>query len=136
VEPEDRRHVYFRYALRFAPETAGLSVGREALGSATEQVRRALAAEGVALGRAEFLLPGMTLFRERRGYGKGCPWTCCYGQPIEYHPEDYPAAQAAVQTVIPLRGLTPPNDETLMARYVQAFEKVFGQIKRVLAWDG
>ena len=40
---------------------------------------------------------------------------------------------SAVDRVIPLMGLTPPNDETLMAAYVRAFEKVFSQLERVVA---
>jgi dTDP-4-amino-4,6-dideoxygalactose transaminase len=130
VEPPEREHVFFRYVVRFAPEELGLD---PALGEATEKVRRALHAEGVALGRAEFVIPGMTLFREKRGYGKGCPWTCQYNQPIEYRAEDYPNAVRAIDSLIPLMGLTPPNGEELMAGYVRAFEKVFAQIERVMA---
>jgi hypothetical protein len=37
-----------------------------------------------------------------------------------------------INTIIPIMGLTPPNDETVMAGYVRAFEKVFGQLERVL----
>ena len=128
--PSDRTHVYFRYVAEFVPEEVGLDV---APGPASEKVREALRAEGVGLGRAEFLLPRMTLFQEQEGYGRGCPWTCCYGEPIEYRPEDYPHAANAVDRVIPLMGLTPPNDVTLMAGYVRAFEKVFSQLERVVA---
>jgi perosamine synthetase len=128
--PSDRTHVYFRYVAEFVPEEVGLDVEP---GPASEKVREALRAEGVGLGRAEFLLPRMTLFQEQEGYGRGCPWTCCYGEPIEYRPEDYPHASSAVDRVIPLMGLTPPNDETLMAAYVRAFEKVFSQLERVVA---
>ena len=70
---------------------------------------------------------------ERRGYGKGCPWTCQYRQPIVYRADDYPQAVAAIDSLIPLAGLTPPNDETTMAGYVRAFEKVFAQLPRLLA---
>jgi perosamine synthetase len=130
VEPPERRHVFFRYTPQFVPEELGLDLP---LGPATEKIRRALQAEGVPLGRAEFVIPGMTLFTERRGYGKGCPWTCQYGQPIAYRAEDYPQAVHAIDSIIPIRGLTPPNDEAVMAGYVRAFEKVFGQLERVLA---
>ncbi len=131
--PSDRTHVYFRYVAEFAPEEAGLDVEP---GPASERVREALRAEGVGLGRAEFLLPRMTLFQEQEGYGRGCPWECCYDGSIEYRPEDYPHASNAVDRVIPLMGLTPPNDETLMAAYVRAFEKVFGRLERVVTTDG
>jgi hypothetical protein len=114
---------------RFVPEELGLDVPLE---EATGKIRQALQKEGVALGRAEFVLPGMTLFRVKRGYGKGCPWTCQYGQPIEYRAEDYPHAVRAVQTLIPVMGLTPPNGGAVMAGYVRALEKVFGQLEQVV----
>jgi dTDP-4-amino-4,6-dideoxygalactose transaminase len=132
-EPTDRIHVYFRWVARFSPEDVRMDVP---VGPATEKIRRALVAEGVALGRAEFVIPGMTLFREKRGYGKGCPWTCQYRQPITYRAEDYPNAVRAIDSIIPLRGLTPPNDEGVMDRYVRAFEKVFGQLDQVLSRGG
>lgn len=130
IESAESTHVFFRYVPRFAPDAIGLDVP---LGPSTEKIRKALQAEGVALGRAEFVIPGMTLFREKRGYGKGCPWTCHYNQPIEYRAEDYPNAVHAIDSIIPIRGLTPPNDERVMASYVRAFEKVFSQLDRVLA---
>src|SRR2546429_6128296 len=107
LEPPDRTHVFFRYVLQFVPEELELDVP---LGPSTEQIRRALQAEGVAIGRAEFIIPGMTLFREKRGYGKGCPWTGQYGQPIDYHAEEYPQAVHAIDSIIPIMGLTPPHD--------------------------
>ncbi|MGH2459710.1 MAG: DegT/DnrJ/EryC1/StrS family aminotransferase [Chloroflexota bacterium] len=132
TEETNDRHVYFRYVPRFVPEELGLDVP---LGEATEKIRRALVAEGVPLGRAEFVIPGMTLFREKRGYGKGCPWTCQYHQPIEYRAEDYPNAVQAMDSLIPLRCLTPPNGPTAIGRYAHAFKKVFGQLEHVLRED-
>ncbi len=129
-EPKGRQHVYFRYVPRLVPEELGIS---GPVGDATEKVRKALQAEGLPLGRAEFVIPGMTLFQEKRGYGKGCPWTCLYNEPITYRAADYPHAVDAIDTIIPIRGLTPPNDGATMALYVRAFEKVFGQLDRVLA---
>jgi hypothetical protein len=115
---------------RFVPEELGLEVP---LPEATEKIRQALKAEGVPPGRAEFVIPGMTLFREKRGYGKGCPWTCLYNEPITYRAEAYPNAVEAIDTLIPLLGLTPPNDETLMAAYGRAFAKVLGRLPHLLA---
>jgi perosamine synthetase len=133
IEPAGRKHVYFRYVARFAPEQLGLRLKGAELAAATEKIRQALVAEGVPPGRAEFVIPGMTLFQEKRGYGKGCPWTCHYNQPLEYRTADYPNAVDAINTIIPILGLTPPNDEAVMAAFVGAFAKVFAQIPRVLA---
>mgnify|MGYP001397730283 CR=1 FL=1 len=130
VEPPGRKHVFFRYVAQFRPEELGIAAP---LAPASERIRQALRAEGVAIGRAEFVLPGMTLFQEKRGYGKGCPWTCHYRQPIEYRAEDYPRAVSAIDSIIPITGLTPPNDAAVIAGYVKAFEKVFGQLDRLLA---
>jgi dTDP-4-amino-4,6-dideoxygalactose transaminase len=114
AEPPERRHVYYRYTIRLD-------------GSAAEaaSIRRALIAEGVPLARSDLVLPGMTLFQRRNGYGKGCPWTCGHAGPVHsYETDAYPCAQAARdRTVAPL-GLTPPNDERLMERYATAFRKV------------
>lgn len=129
TEPEHCFHVFFRYVPRFVPSDLGLDVP---LGPTTEKIRQALEAEGVVFGRVEFVIPGMTLFREKRGYGKGCPWTCQYHQPIEYRAEDYPHAVSAIESILPLAGLTPPNGSSVVDGYARAFAKVLGQVDRLL----
>ena len=106
-EPGDRTHVFFRYCLEMAPDKLGLDMPVEQY---TAKVRAALAAEGVELGRGEFVIPAMTLFHEKQGYGKGCPWTCGhYRGSVQYDPLEYPVALDAIKRVFALIGLTPPN---------------------------
>jgi dTDP-4-amino-4,6-dideoxygalactose transaminase len=119
-EPDDRKHVFYRYPVSFTPERAGVDLP---IGEFTRRCRAALEAEGVALGRGEFLIPGMTLFRERQGYGNGCPWTC-HGSEVTYQSSDYPVASAAIDRMVCLSGITPPNGRQLMEQYVEAVYKV------------
>jgi len=128
--PEGYKHVFYRYNLHFLPEELGLDVPVEEY---VGKVRAALAAEGVALGRAEFLVPAMTLFQERRGYGKGCPWDCAhYRGAVTYNPGDYPVAQDTYRRVAGPVGLTPPNGRGLMDAYLESFHKVFANLDEIL----
>ena len=117
-EPTGRRHVYYRYPIR-------LDVPAEQVPA----IRRALAAEGVPLGHQDFVLPGMTLFRQRRGYGRDCPWSCGHADPARtYDAAAYPAARDARDRTVQPLGLTPPNDARLMAHYGEAFAKVMTEV--------
>ncbi len=128
--PEERTHVYFRYSLKFTPEKAGIDVPVPVF---WQKVRDALAAEGVSVGRSEFVIPTMTLFQQKEGYGKGCPWTCGHYQGnVEYRAEDYPVSLDTIQRVLALVGLKPPNGRQLVDSYIEAVEKVFGNLDAVL----
>ena len=131
VEPDGYRHAYYGYNLHFVPEELGIDMK---IGDFMKRIRSALNAEGMELGCYEFLIPGMTLFRQREGYGKGCPWTCGhYGGNVEYRASDYPIAQATVERILALAGFTPPNGTDLMDCYVEAIHKVFDNLDVVLA---
>ena len=130
LEPPERKHAFWRYSMLFTPERAGVDVPVETF---VEKVRAALSAEGVRVGRSEFVIPAMTLFQEQRGYGKGCPWSCeHYDGTVEYNAEDYPVALDTIQRLVSVIGLKPPNGVELMDSYIAAFRKVFGQIDEVL----
>jgi len=130
VEPPDRKHVFWVYKVLFYPEELGLRVPPREF---RDKVEVALRAEGVELGRAEFLIPDMTLFQQKEGYGHGCPWSChLYGKGIEYRTEDYPGAIDAIARNTGISGTKPPNGRELMERYVEAFHKVFDNIGEVL----
>jgi perosamine synthetase len=131
VEPEGYVNVYYGYNLHFLPEQLGIDVPIDVF---LKRVRAAFDAEGMALGRYEFLIPGMTLFQQKAGYGKGCPWTCGhYGGHVEYRASDYPVAQATIERIVCPVGFTPPNGKELMARYIEAVHKVFDNLDAVLA---
>jgi perosamine synthetase len=129
--PENRKHVYYRYSLHFTPDRLGLTIPLEAY---VRKVRSALAAEGVGLARWEFVIPAMTLFQQKQGYGKGCPWTCGhYHGEVIYNPEDYPVTLDTVNRILAPIGLTPPNSRPLMDAYIEAFHKVYDNLEEVLA---
>ncbi len=132
-EPNDHKHTFFRYVIQFTPERLGLEMPVKTY---AEKVKAALKAEGVSLGRAEFVIPAMTLFQEMEGYGKGCPWTCghCAGN-IAYQAEDYPVAMDAIERVVALIGMKPPNGKELLDRYLEAIHKVYDSLDEVLEID-
>ncbi len=75
----------------------------------------------------------MTLFYQKEGYGKGCPWTCQhYGRNIVYRREDYPVAADIIDRGTGIFGLRSPNGFPLMDCYAEAFHKVFGHLEEVL----
>ena len=132
--PADRTHVYYKYRLRFDPETLGLQIP-------TVQFRNsllnALQAEGVqaTLWHTD-PLPAFSVFQTLSGYGKGCPWSCpFYGKEIHYRKEDYPEAVRALDTSLIVN--TEPyhiavQDLEVQAAYVEAFRKIFDNLDELL----
>lgn len=130
--PEDRDHVYHLFRFRIDPATAGYDVGAGRLRKALQEV---MAAEGVPLIEYQNRpLPGQTLFRERRGYGAGCPWHC-QGNETVYDPEDYPATLEVIRTSL-LVGkrlcMASFMEERHVELYADAFRKVWGHLDEVV----
>ena len=131
--PANCKHVYYRYSLHFTPERLGLEIQLE---DYVRKVRTALDAEGVSLARYEFVIPAMTLFQQRQGYGKGCPWSCNHYQgDVVYNPEDYPVTLDVVKRIMAPIGFSPPNGHALMDQYIEAINKVYDHLEEVLAVD-
>ena len=131
IEPPERKHVFWVYKILFYPEELGLNMSPRLF---RDKVEAALRAEGVQTGRAEFLIPDMTLFDQKEGYGHGCPWTChLYGKDVRYRAEDYPGAMEVLDRNTGVTGTKPPNGRELMERYVEAFHKIFDNIEEVLS---
>jgi len=128
--PPDRKHVYWLYPIRFKPTDLGLNVHPRKFRAAME---KALNAEGVPIGQWQRMpVPAQTLFGFKEGYGKGCPWSCQYARKaIEYRAEDYPETLKMLDEVTFLRGFMPPNGLELMDYYIEAFEKVFGNLNSI-----
>ncbi|MFQ6097820.1 MAG: hypothetical protein ACE5O2_08840, partial [Armatimonadota bacterium] len=96
-------------------------------------MQKALAAEGVGMGQWQTRpVPGQSVFQEKRGYGKGCPWTCRFARDVEYRAQDYPETVKFIESHSYLTGVYPPNDMDLMRLYVEGFRKVADNIERVL----
>ncbi|HOM80322.1 MAG TPA: DegT/DnrJ/EryC1/StrS family aminotransferase [Armatimonadota bacterium] len=128
--PDYADPVYFSYVVEFRPQELGLDVPVKEFKNA---VIKALRAEGVGLGQWQTMpVPGQSVFQEKKGYGKGCPWTCQFGRDVEYRAEDYPRTIEFIESHSYLSGVYPPNTMELMERYVRGFRKVIDNIDRVM----
>ena len=127
--PEDRTHTYYIYSVQVDPEKLNLDVEAGKLRNA---VLQALQAENVDAALWQKVpLPAQTVLQRKIGYGNGSPWRE-HGSDVTYDLNDYPNAFAILDNSFCVRRLIPPNGSELMDRYVEAFEKVFGQIDRVM----
>lgn len=122
--------VYFSYVVEFRPEELGLDVP---VAQFRKAVERALWAEGIGMGQWQTMpVPAQSVFQQKKGYGKGCPWTCRFGRDVEYRGEDYPRTVEFLASHSYVSGVHPPNDPPLMELYVKGFRKVTDNIKRVM----
>jgi hypothetical protein len=81
-------------------------------------------AEGVDTGLWQsFILPAMTVFQARNGYGRGCPWECSHARRVDYSTDRYPVAQRHCDThtgmTTPLRSPNRPEVAELMAEGIR-----------------
>lgn len=122
-------HVWHILRFRFDPAAFGLDtvgpdgVRPEALRST---LRRLLRAEGVPMSQYQLMpLPDQKVFVDRIGFGAGYPWSVT-GAPATVAGEGYPVARAVIadSLTIQKRHLNPGSGE-LLARYADAFEKVW-----------
>ena len=120
--------VWWDYKVRFVPEELNLDIDAHKFAIKVTDV---LKAEGVFLTRWEFVLPAMTLFQEKRGYGKGYPWSFPGTRKVSYDLSQYPEAMAAINTIMGIFCIKPPNGLELMKYYVEAFHKVFNNLKEL-----
>jgi perosamine synthetase len=132
--PADRTHVYHHFRFRVDPQAAGVDLP---VGVFRKAVQDAMAAEGVPLIEYQNRpVPGQLLFAERRGYGKGCPWSCGHAsRDVVYDMNEYP------QTLDVIRGSLLVGHRLCMASfmeernvdlYLAAFEKVFSRLDELI----
>ncbi len=136
--PEDRTHTYYVYRVRLNPEELGINMPIDKFRYA---VQWALDAEGVTTSEWQNApVPAQTLFQEKQGYGKGCPWNCSFSRgksKIVYDIYDYPETLKMLKSSFVLGSIMegnvrPPNTMELMKHYVEAFQKVFQSLEKVL----
>ncbi len=125
--PADRTHIFHKYRIRVNPKAMGLDLPPQKL---RDLFIKALSAEGVEVALWQTRpLPGQELFREKVGYGKGCPWTCHQnGNGIEYRAEDYPQTVKLLNDSFLIGSESYPifnQPLALMKQYALAFEKVY-----------
>jgi perosamine synthetase len=136
VVPEGRTHVYHHFRFRLDPAAAGLDLP---VGRLRKAVQDLMAAEGVPLIEYQNRpVAGQLLFQERRGYGKGCPWSCGHAsRDIRYDIDDYP------QTLEVIRGSLLIGNRLCMASflerrnldlYLAAFHKVFAHRDELVSY--
>jgi perosamine synthetase len=127
--PDECEHVYYNYVVGVDPAALGLDIPARTL---REKVQQAVAAEGVSCGQWQRRsVPAQDVFQKRIGYGRGCPWRCWDSQ-VTYNPEDYPVADAFLDSHFYVFDVNPPNNLELMGMYVEAFRKVMGDLDQVL----
>ncbi|MEW6752111.1 MAG: DegT/DnrJ/EryC1/StrS family aminotransferase [Candidatus Latescibacterota bacterium] len=119
----------YAYVLRVEPQYARQrGVGLRPL---TEGIVAALAAEGVRLSLANWLLPAHAVFQAKNAFGRGAPWT--HARPeISYDLAQYPVAQACVDTCLwNVNNHRPPNGPAQIRALGEAVRKVFEQLDEV-----
>jgi dTDP-4-amino-4,6-dideoxygalactose transaminase len=119
--PPGHEHNWYNYVLRFDVEALGHGHDAAAF---RDQIIQALRAEGVPNGVWQrFILPAMTVFQAKNGYGKGCPWECPHAAPVDYALHQYPVAQKHCDThtciSMALRSPNGPDVARLLARGVR-----------------
>jgi len=75
------------------------------------------------------------VFQERIGYGYGCPWTCPYGKgsAVLYNEEDYVETRKLCDDSFVIHSaIYPPNGFELLDKYVEAFQKLWGNLDEVM----
>jgi len=131
--PSYMKSVYWAYVVRFKPTDLDIKIPPRKFRQALEQ---ALNAEGVPVGQWQTMpVPAQSIFQIGHGYGKGCPWTCPFGDrpgKYVYRSEDYPETLKLIEDSTRIQGMWPPNDLELMDLYIDAFRKVFDNLDPVL----
>jgi perosamine synthetase len=131
VVPEDRTGNFHMYRFRIDPARMGLDVP---VGPFRLALQQALLAEGVAAREWQNTpLPGQRVFRERIGYGRGCPWACRASRQPSYRIEDYPRTLETIEgSLVFAREIRSPADPPVYEAYVRAFHKVFDNVDRLV----
>ena len=130
TEPDGYGHNWYNYTVRFDMDALGHADDAAAF---RDKLLKALRAEGVDTSVWQrFILPAMTVFQAKNGYGKGCPWTCPHAAPVDYSPDQFPVAQKHSDwhtgMTVPLRAPNGPDVAELVAA---AFRKVMTNIDQV-----
>ena len=128
---EERPTNGYAYVLRVAPEYA--RARGAPLRKVTEGIVAALAAEGIRVSIANWLLPAHAVFQAKNAYGKGYPWSAEHTRPdISYDLSQYPVAQDCIDTCLwNISNHRPPNGPEQVDAFAAAVRKVFGGLDEV-----
>jgi dTDP-4-amino-4,6-dideoxygalactose transaminase len=130
TEPEGAEHNWYNYTIRFDMEALGHLSDASAF---RYKIVKAMQAEGVQTGIWQaFILPAMTVFQAKNGYGKGCPWNCPHAQPVDYSLSQFPVAQRHCDThtgmTMPLRAPNGSDAVIVTARGIRKVMENLGQL--------
>lgn len=132
--PPECKHVYFMYNVRFDPAAAGVECEPRRFRIAVE---KALYREGMLVGQWQTMpVPAQDLFQSKLGYGGShYPWALNEAKGIryDYSVDDYPVAKQLCDTYTIVHGIHAPNGPDLMAKFVDAFHKVFDHLDQAIA---
>jgi len=131
--PAGSTSCFHKYRVRLDAKAVGVEAPPKLVRDA---VVAALKAEGVdAVLWQTQPVPAQGLFREKIGYGKGCPWD--HAAPVSYELSQYPETIRLLDSSLVLFSHTypiAPQPRELCQAYADAFEAVWGQLDRVLQW--
>ena len=121
---------HYNYIIRFDMEKLGHAHDASAF---RYKIIDALKAEGVAtMVWQSFILPAMTVFQAKDGFGKGHPWSSPHAQPVDYSLSQYPVAQKHCDRhtgmTMPLRA---PNGPEVAKLTADAWRKVMENIDQI-----
>ncbi|MFC1563061.1 DegT/DnrJ/EryC1/StrS family aminotransferase [candidate division KSB1 bacterium] len=131
--PPDCKHVYWFYAVRFDPRSAGLDIESRRFRIAVE---KALYTEGVMVGQWQIMpVPAQDIFQSMIGYGNRYPWAIneAKGVKYEHNPDNFPVAKNLCNIYTNIHGIHPPNGFDLLEKIVEGFHKVFDNLDEVIA---
>ncbi len=132
VCPENCKHVYWFYAVRFDPHSAGLDVPPRRFRIAVE---KALSKEGILVGQWQTMpVLAQDVFQSMIGIGRGYPWIInqAAGVTYRYDPQEFPVAQMLCDSYTNLHSIHPPNGQSLNEKVVAGFQKVFSHLDQVM----
>ncbi len=123
-------HNWYNYVIRFDMKALG---HEHDAGEYRNKLVDAISAEGVpTMVRQTFILPAMTVFQAKNGYGSGCPWSCPYAAPVDYSVDNYPVSQLHCDThtcvIAPTR---PPNGPEVAELAAKGIRKVMNNLDQL-----
>ena len=128
--PDECEHNWYNYVIRFDMQKLGHTDRPREFRDA---LIKAMKAEGVeTMVWQIFILPAMTVFQAKNGYGKGCPWDCPHSEHVDYSLDQYPEAQRHCDThtcfVMALRS---PNGTGVAGLVAEGVRKVMENVDQI-----
>jgi perosamine synthetase len=128
--PAESEPNWYNYVIRFDMEALGHT---DDAADFRGKILGALGAEGTRMmAWQQFILPAMTVFQARNGYGQGCPWNCPNAQDVDYSVENYPVAtKHSDQHACVVMELRPPNGPDVAEATAKAIRKVMENVDQL-----